>query len=51
MNRSIRLAAVAVLGALVLTTCSTSYASGPAGRVVEKDRDTYKVGTTTITKR
>lgn len=47
MNRTPRLAAVAV-GALLLTAC-TSLAQGPAGRVVDKDSHTYKIGKTFYT--
>jgi hypothetical protein len=50
MTRSIRLAAAAVLGALLLAACS-SYEPGPAGTVVEKDTDSYRSGSTTIIKR
>ncbi|MGW3627797.1 hypothetical protein [Streptomyces sp. NPDC000880] len=51
MNRTARLAAVCALVAVLLTACSSSYPQGTAGRIVEKDKDAYKVGSSTITKR
>ena len=45
-----RLAAALCATGLLLASCSRSYPQGPDGRIVEKDRDTYRVGKTTMTR-